>query len=293
MKKSNNPVFELQDLHVDFETPDGEVNAVRGVSLEIQPGQCVGIVGESGSGKSQSFLAAMGLLAGNGRASGSIKFKGQEILGLPRKQLNQVRGVQMTMIFQDPLTSLTPHKRIGRQLMEVLAVHKNIHGEAATKQCIDWLERVRLPEAARRMKQYPHELSGGMRQRVMIAMAMLCDPQLLIADEPTTALDVTVQAQVLDLMNELKNETNAAIALITHDMGVVARMCDNIYVMEQGVYVEADTADNVFYKPKHEYTKMLLSAMPRLDKPGQILGTTKQQQPNDETVLKVREVEVH
>ncbi|MBL1431585.1 MAG: ABC transporter ATP-binding protein [Robiginitomaculum sp.] len=293
MKKSNNPVFELQDLCVDFETPDGEVNAVRGVSLEIQPGQCVGIVGESGSGKSQSFLAAMGLLAGNGRASGSIKFKGQEILGLPRKQLNQVRGVQMTMIFQDPLTSLTPHKRIGRQLMEVLAVHKNIHGEAAAKQCIDWLERVRLPEAARRMKQFPHELSGGMRQRVMIAMAMLCDPQLLIADEPTTALDVTVQAQVLDLMNELKNETNAAIALITHDMGVVARMCDNIYVMEQGVYVEADTADNVFYKPKHEYTKMLLSAMPRLDKPGQILGTTKQQQPNDETVLKVRDVEVH
>lgn len=292
MTNSSSAVFELNDLHVDFETPDGEVSAVRGVNLKIEPGQCVGIVGESGSGKSQSFLAAMGLLAGNGRASGSIQFRGQEILGLPRKQLNQVRGARMTMIFQDPLTSLTPHKRVGQQLMEVLAVHKNLHGAAAQKHCIDWLDRVRLPEAARRMKQYPHELSGGMRQRVMIAMAMLCDPELLIADEPTTALDVTVQAQVLDLMNELKNETNAAIALITHDMGVVARMCDTVYVMEQGVYVEVDSCDNIFYQPKHGYTKMLLAAMPRLDKPGQILNEG-QHQPSEETLLEVRDVKVH
>jgi oligopeptide/dipeptide ABC transporter ATP-binding protein len=293
MTQSASPVFEAKDLRVDFDTPDGEVNAVQGISLQIQPGQCVGIVGESGSGKSQSFLAAMGLLAGNGRASGSIKFRDTEILGLPRPALNQIRGARMTMIFQDPLTSLTPHKRVGQQLLEVLRVHKNLRGEAAIKHCVDWLDRVRLPEAARRMRQYPHELSGGMRQRVMIAMSMLCDPELLIADEPTTALDVTVQAQVLDLMNDLKRETGAAIALITHDMGVVARMCDYIYVMEKGKYVEANSAENIFYNPSHDYTKMLLSSMPRLDKPGQILGHEPQHKARAETLLEVRDVKVH
>ncbi len=293
MSKTNAPVLELQDLNVNFTTPDGEVNAVRGVSMTIEPGQCVGVVGESGSGKSQSFLAAMGLLASNGKATGSIKFRGREILNLPRRELNQVRGAKMTMIFQDPLTSLTPHKRVGAQLMEVLAIHKNMRGEQAQKHCIDWLDRVRLPEAARRMKQYPHELSGGMRQRVMIAMAMLCDPELLIADEPTTALDVTVQAQVLDLMNELKNETKAAIALITHDMGVVARMCEKICVMEKGVYVEKNSADNIFYHPKHDYTKMLLSSMPRLDRPGQILSIAETKRNGVKTVLEVDDVKVH
>jgi len=293
MTETTTSVFELQGLHVDFETPDGEVNAVKGVSLNIQPGECIGVVGESGSGKSQSFLAAMGLLAANGRASGSIKFRGEEILGLPRKQLNQIRGARMTMIFQDPLTSLTPHKRVGEQLLEVLALHKDMRGEIAIKHCVNWLDRVRLPDAARRMRQYPHELSGGMRQRVMIAMAMLCDPELLIADEPTTALDVTVQAQVLDLMNELKDETGAAIALITHDMGVVARMCDRIYVMAQGEYVEANSANNIFYNPEHDYTKMLLSSMPRLDKPGQILGADAQIKARSERVLEVRDVKVH
>ena len=293
MSKTNAPVLELQDLNVDFATPDGEVNAVRGISMTIEPGQCVGVVGESGSGKSQSFLAAMGLLASNGKATGSIKFRGREILNLPRRELNQVRGAKMTMIFQDPLTSLTPHKRVGAQLMEVLAIHKNMGGEQAQKHCIDWLDRVRLPEAARRMKQYPHELSGGMRQRVMIAMAMLCDPELLIADEPTTALDVTVQAQVLDLMNELKNETKAAIALITHDMGVVARMCEKICVMEKGVYVEKNSADNIFYHPEHDYTKMLLSSMPRLDRPGQILSIAETKRNGVKTVLEVDDVKVH
>ncbi len=293
MTRSSDPIFEAQDLHVDFETPDGQVNAVQGISLKIEPGQCVGIVGESGSGKSQSFLAAMGLLAGNGQAKGSIKFRGREILNLPRRELNQIRGARMTMIFQDPLTSLTPHKTVGKQLLEVLRVHKSMRGAEAFKLCVNWLDRVRLPEAARRMDQYPHELSGGMRQRVMIAMSMLCDPELLIADEPTTALDVTVQAQVLDLMNELKKETGAAIALITHDMGVVARMCDHIYVMEQGKYVESNAADKIFYAPDHEYTKMLLSSMPRLDKPGQIIGTTRMNKARSKTVLEVRDVKVH
>ncbi len=261
------PVFDVRDLNVRFSTNDGEVHAVKGVSLTIEPGQCVGVVGESGSGKSQTFLAAMGLLAKNGKAEGSIRFCGKEILNTPPKILNSVRGARMSMIFQDPLTSLTPHMRIGSQMAEVLSIHENLRGEAARQKCLDWLDRVRIPEAARRLDQYPHELSGGMRQRVMIAMAMLCEPELLIADEPTTALDVTVQAQVLDLMNDLKDDLGAAIALITHDMGVVARMCDHIYVMEKGVYVEDGPADEIFYKPKSDYTKLLLDAMPRLDRP--------------------------
>ena len=209
----------------------------------------------------------MGLLSDNGRASGSITFKGREILNLPARELVEIRGEQMSMIFQDPLTSLTPHLRVGQQLREVLDAHRSMSGSEADRLCLDWLDRVRIPEAKRRLRQFPHELSGGMRQRVMIAMAMLCDPALLIADEPTTALDVTVQAEILDLMATLQKEHDTAIALITHDMGVVARMCDRMQVMRLGEYVEEGTAEEIFHAPRHAYTRMLLDAMPRIDKP--------------------------
>ncbi|SLN43816.1 ABC transporter ATP-binding protein [Pseudooctadecabacter jejudonensis] len=259
------PILSVKDLAVTFETPDGSVNAVKGVSFDVAPGECLGIVGESGSGKSQSALAAMQLLAKNGAATGAIEFAGHDMLAMPQKQLERIRGAKMSMIFQDPLTALTPQLTVGQQMREILEVHEGLRGAAADARCIEWLEKVRIPEAARRMRQYPHELSGGMRQRVMIAMAMLCAPELLLADEPTTALDVTVQAQVLELMDDLRRETNTGIALITHDMGVVARMCQRIIVMRKGEIVEAGEVDQIFYNPQHEYTKMLLASVPRID----------------------------
>ncbi len=258
-------VLEISNLAVTFDTPDGEVEAVKGVSLTIAKGECLGIVGESGSGKSQTFLAAFGLSSENASVKGSVKFQGREVLGMRRKELDSFRGRHVAFVFQDPLTALTPHMTVQGQMGEVLAHHFNVKGDVARQRAIEWLERVRIPEAARRLSQYPHELSGGMRQRVMIAMAMMAEPALLVADEPTTALDATVQAQVLDLIEDLRKDTDAAVALITHDMGVIARMAQRVAVMRRGEIVETGTVEEIYSQPKADYTRMLLGAVPRID----------------------------
>ena len=289
-------VLSARGFNVRFSTPDGEVHAVRDVSFDIEEGECLGVVGESGSGKSQLFLGAIGLLASNGNADGEMSYRGQNLTRLSQSRLNGVRGSKITMIFQDPLTSLTPHMRIGGQIIEALRVHQKMKGDDAQRRAIESLELVRIPEAKQRMRQYPHELSGGMRQRVMIAMATACGPDLLIADEPTTALDVTVQAQILEIMRDLKAELRTSIILISHDMGVIAAMADRVQVMRDGGFVESGTVDEIFYAPRHAYTRMLLDAMPRIDQSDRPGHTTLEPlgKPDDHpALLDVEDLRVH
>ncbi|WP_369602941.1 oligopeptide/dipeptide ABC transporter ATP-binding protein [Hahella sp. SMD15-11] len=262
------PLLKVEKLNTRFSTPEGEVRAVNDLSFELYPGESLGIVGESGSGKTQVFLSIMGLLAENGRATGRVVFGGKNILGLPADALNRYRGSRMSMIFQDPMTSLNPFLKVSRQLTEVLVEHQGMSEEAARARSIEMLKKVGIPEAEKRFDMYPHEFSGGMRQRVMIAMALLCQPELLIADEPTTALDVTIQAQILKLMRQLKSEFNTSIVMITHDLGVVAGLCDRVLVMYGGRVVETGPVDEIFRDPRHPYTKGLLASMPRLDEAG-------------------------
>ncbi|WP_410015244.1 ABC transporter ATP-binding protein [Sodalis sp. C49] len=264
----------VKDLRVTFATADGDVTAVNDLNFTLRAGETLGIVGESGSGKSQTAFALMGLLAANGRIEGSAAFNGREILNLPEKQLNKLRASEISMIFQDPMTSLNPYMRVGEQLIEVLLMHKKISKHEAFEESVRMLDAVKMPEARKRMRMYPHEFSGGMRQRVMIAMALLCRPKLLIADEPTTALDVTVQAQIMTLLNDLKREFNTAIIMITHDLGVVAGICDRVLVMYAGRTMEYGTARDIFYQPSHPYSIGLLSAVPRLDADGSTMMVT-------------------
>jgi len=259
-------LLEIEDLMVTFTTNDGDVHAVNGLSFGIDKGETLAIVGESGSGKSQTAFAAMGLLAKNGRASGVARFDGKDLLAMSQADFNRIRSRDMAMIFQDPMTSLNPYLRVSDQMAEVLMLHKGLGKRDAVSEAAQMLDAVRIPDARARITMYPHEFSGGMRQRIMIAMSLLCQPRLLIADEPTTALDVTVQAQIMQLLGEVRDEFGTAIILITHDLGIVAGFCDRTLVMYGGQIMEEGTTEGVFANPTHPYTSGLLRAVPRLDK---------------------------
>ncbi len=263
-------LLEVRDLRVQFATHGGVVHAVRGVSFDLDAGRTLAVVGESGCGKSVTVQAALGLIPmPPGRITGgSVRFQGLELVGLPARDASRIRGREIAMIFQDPMTSLNPTMRIGRQITEGLRHHAGLSVAAARAKAIELLERVQIPDARARVDRYPFEFSGGMRQRVMIAMAIACDPKVLIADEPTTALDVTVQAQILSLLKDLQRERGMAIVLITHDLGVVARMADEVAVMYAGRIVERGSVDDVFYRPAHPYTLGLQQSMPRRDERG-------------------------
>ncbi|MBB4052675.1 oligopeptide transport system ATP-binding protein [Devosia subaequoris] len=266
-------LLEVKNLKVDFDTQDGVVHAVRDLSYTLEKGKTLAIVGESGSGKTQGAFALMGLLPKNGRATGSIRFDGKEILNLPLRELNRYRAERIGIIFQDPMTSLNPYMRISRQMTEVLEHHKGMSRSEALAESVRFLDAVRIPDAKNRVHMYPHEFSGGMRQRVMIAMALLCGPELLIADEPTTALDVTVQAEIIDLLVDLQEDFHASIILITHDLGIVAGTCEDTLVMFNGEVMEYRKTEELFANPEHAYTKGLLSAVPRLDQKVERLST--------------------
>jgi peptide/nickel transport system ATP-binding protein len=259
------PILEVKHLRVTFPTEDGLVRAVDDVSFQVMPGESLGVVGESGSGKSVTFLTVMGLItAEQAEIEGQILFRGIDLLTIPKDEYRAFRGKEISMIFQDPLTSLHPFYKVGDQIAEAIKLHEDISKGEAFERAVDMLDRVRIPQPADRAKQYPHEFSGGMRQRAMIAMALALNPDLLISDEPTTALDVTVQAQILDLIDTLRDEFNAAVVLVTHDLGVVAEHCDAIQVMYGGKIVETGQTDDIYYRARHPYTWGLLGSIPKL-----------------------------
>ena len=260
------PLLRVRDLRVSFATRDGIVNAVNGVDLEVDAGRSLAVAGESGSGKSQLMFAIMGLLAGNGTATGSVELGGAEILGLGEAALNRVRAREIAMVFQDPMTALNPYMRISDQMSEVLTLHRGMGRREALAEAVRLLDAMEVPDARSRVRRYPHEFSGGMRQRVLIATALLCRPRLLIADEPTTALDVTVQSQIMRLLAEVRAELGTAIILVTHDAGIVAGSCDEMVVLYGGRIMESGPVDRIFAAPRHPYTLGLLRAVPRLDR---------------------------
>ncbi len=263
---SSKPLLAVDDLHVEFWTDRGTIYAVNGISFEIAAGETLGIVGESGCGKSVTSLALLGILPRAGRvAGGTARFEGRDLFQLPDRELRQIRGKEIAMIFQDPMSSLNPVLTIGKQIREVLEKHFDMDRRAANVRATELLDQVGIPSAKARLKDYPHQFSGGMRQRAMIAMALACEPKLLIADEPTTALDVTIQAQILDLLRTLVRDQGTALIMITHDLGVVAGMCERVNVMYAGTFVETGSADPIFARPRHPYTLGLLQSVPRLD----------------------------